>query len=521
MGNTILTQSRIHADDADLASLRTKLEQVHWQNQLDDAGRRFGSNRQSMKELQLMSMTDRRLRYLCATEAQQLIARKELSAVEYVTASLDAIDAENGLLHAFLDVYRDEALAAARDADNRMARGKISGSLHGLPFAVKDLIDVEGKPTTAQSDVLRYNVANQDAVVTRQLLDAGAILIGKLTLEEFGIGSPSDALPWPAARNPWNIECTPGGSSSGCGVALAACHVPLAIGTDTAGSVRNPAAMCGVVGLKPTYDLISRQGVFPLAPSLDHIGLMARTADDCALLLDVLQRGSGRRVVASAAHVSALPLRGLRVGLLAHFYMRDVLASDETRASIASAARELVQLGAEVEEVESSDLQSYRQCGATLLRVEAYAIHHEFLIHTPERYGARCRDTLLKGAAVLPSEYAEAQKQQRALADEIDRLLDTSDILMTGVSAEPAASLTDEEAANKSTNDMRVPFNVTGHPALSFCIGFSSDGLPIGAQLIGRRLQETKLLSVAAAYQRATRWHLQHPSVPFGRRPCL
>jgi aspartyl-tRNA(Asn)/glutamyl-tRNA(Gln) amidotransferase subunit A len=175
------------------------------------------------------------------------------------------------------------------------------------------------------------------------LRDAGAILIGKLTLEEFGIGSPSDVLPWPAARNPWDIECTPGGSSSGCGVALAACHVPLAIGTDTAGSVRNPAAMCGVVALKPTYDLISRQGVFPLAQSLDHIGLMARTANDCALLLDVLHR--------------------------------------------------------------------------------------------------------------------------------------------------------------------------------AFCIGFSSDGLPIGAQSIGRRFQETKLLAVAAAYQGATRWHLQHPSVPFAR-PC-
>lgn len=463
-------------------------------------------------------MTDSRLRFLCATDAQQLIARKELSALEYVTASLDAIDAENGALHAFLDVYRDEALAAARDADNRMVRGQISGSLHGLPFAVKDLIDVKGKPTTAQSDVLRHKVAIHDAVVTRQLRDAGAILIGKLTLEEFGIGSPSDALPWPAARNPWDIECTPGGSSSGCGVALAACHVPLAIGTDTAGSVRNPAAMCGVVGLKPTYDLISRQGVFPLAPSLDHVGLMARTANDCALLLDVLQRGAGRPVIASAARVSDLPLRGLRVGLLAHFYMRDVPASDETRAALALAARELVQLGAEFEEVESSDLQSYHRCGATLLRVEAYAIHREFLTHAPERYGGRCRDVLLKGAAVLPSEYAEAQRQQRALADEIDRLLDTSDILMTGVSAETAASLADEEAVSKSTNEMRVPFNVTGHPALSFCIGFSSDGLPIGAQLIGRRFQETKLLAIAAAYQSATRWHLQHPSVPFARR---
>jgi aspartyl-tRNA(Asn)/glutamyl-tRNA(Gln) amidotransferase subunit A len=471
-----------------------------------------------MKELQLTSMTDRKLRYLCATDARQLIARKELSALEYVTASLDAIDAENGTLHAFLDVYRDEALAAARDADNRMARGKISGSLHGLPFAVKDLIDVKGKPTTAQSDVLRHNVAYQDAVVTRQLLDAGAILIGKLTLEEFGIGSPSDVLPWPAARNPWDIECTPGGSSSGCGVALAACHVPLAIGTDTAGSVRNPAAMCGVVGLKPTYDLISRQGVFPLALSLDHVGLMARTANDCALLLNVLKRGSGGPVTASAAHVSDLPLRGLRVGLLAHFYMRDVLASDETRAAIASATRELVQLGAEFDEVKSSDLQSYRRCGSTLLHVEAYAIHCEALAHTPERYGPRCRDALLKGAAVLPSEYAKAQRQQRALADEIDRLLDTSDILMTGVSAETAASLADEEATNKSTNDMRVPFNVTGHPALSFCIGFSSDSMPIGVQLIGRRFQETKLLAVAAAYQSATGWHSEHPSVPFSRR---
>jgi aspartyl-tRNA(Asn)/glutamyl-tRNA(Gln) amidotransferase subunit A len=276
--------------------------------------------------------------------------------------------------------------------------------------------------------------------------------------------------------------------------------------------------MCGVVGLKPTYDLISRQGVFPLAPSLDHVGLMARTASDCALLLDVLQRGAGRSVIASAAHVSDLPLRGLRVGLLGHFYMRDVLAGDETRAAIASAERELIQLGAEFEEVESSNLQSYHRWGTALLRVEAYAIHREFLTHAPERYGARCRDALLEGAAVLPSEYAEAQRQQRVFADEIDRLLDTSDILMTGVSAETAASLADEEAANKSTNEMRMPFNVTGHPALSFCIGFSSDGLPIGAQLIGRRFQEAKLLAVAAAYQAATRWHLQHPSVP-NRRP--
>jgi aspartyl-tRNA(Asn)/glutamyl-tRNA(Gln) amidotransferase subunit A len=458
-------------------------------------------------------MTDNMLRFLSATEAQQLIARKELSALEVVTASLDAIDAENSTLHAFLQVYRAEALAAAREADKCMARGEVSGPLHGLPFAVKDLIDVEGKPTTAQSAVLRDHVAKQDADVTRQLRAAGAILIGKLALEEFGIGSPSDRLPWPAARNPWDIERTPGGSSSGCGVALAACQVPLAIGTDTGGSVRNPAALCGVIGLKPTYDLLSRAGVFPLAPSLDHVGLMTRSAEDCALVFGAL-RGRASRSALSHAEGSA-PLLGLRVGLLAHFHRRDIVASEEIRSAIALAASEIARLGARLEEVEAGGLESFRQCGSTLLHVEAYAVHRDLLAQTPERYGARCRDALLKGASVPEREYVEAKKQQLDLTVRIDRLLETSDVLVAGVSADTAALLADEEAVNRSTNQMRMPFNVTGHPALSFCVGFSSSGLPIGAQLIGRRFEEEKLLAIIAAYQRVTTWHLQHPSMPF------
>lgn len=461
-------------------------------------------------------MTDNTLRFLSATEAQQLIARKELSALEYVSASLDAIDAENNTLHAFLEVYRDDVLAAAREADKRMARGEVTGPLHGLPFAVKDLIDVEGKTTSAQSAVLRHHVAKRDADVTRRLRAAGAILIGKLTLEEFGIGSPSDRLPWPPARNPWDIERTPGGSSSGCGVALAACQVPLTIGTDTAGSIRNPAAMCGVVGLKPTYDLLSREGVFPLAPSLDHVGLMTRSAEDCALVLSALKHGAKRSVLARAGE--SVPLRGLRVGLLAHFHSRDIVASEETRSAIASAANEIARLGAVLEEVEAGDLESFRQCGSTLLRVEAYTVHRDFLAQAPERYGARCRDALLKGASVPAQEYAEAKRQQHVLTEQIDRMLETSDVLVAGVSAHTAALLADEEAVNRSANQMRVPFNVTGHPALSFCIGFSSSGLPIGAQLIGRRFDEERLLTIAAAYQRVTAWHLQHPSMPFIHR---
>lgn len=462
-------------------------------------------------------MTDDKLRFLSATEAQQLIATKELSALEYVMASLDAIGAENDTLHAFLEVYRDDALTAAREADKSMARGEVTGPLHGLPFAVKDLIDVEGKPTTAQSTVLRDHVAKRDADVTRQLRTAGAILIGKLSLEEFGIGSPSDKLPWPPARNPWDVERTPGGSSSGCGVALAACQVPLTVGTDTAGSVRNPAAMCGVTALKPTYDLLSREGVFSLAPSLDHVGLMTRSAEDCALVLRALKRDANRSVRAHATE--NMPLRGLRIGLLAHFHSRDIVASEETCSAIALAAHQFAQLGAVVETVDAGDLESFRQCGSTLLRFEAYAVHRDFLAQAPEHYGARCREVLLKGASVSAQEYLEAKRQQRILTDRIDRVLGTTDVLLAGVSADTAALLADEEAINRAANQMRVPFNVTGHPALSFSIGFSSSsGLPIGAQLVGRRFDEERLLIIAAAYQRATAWHMQHPRMPFASR---
>ncbi|ODP31698.1 hypothetical protein A9762_06540 [Pandoraea sp. ISTKB] len=444
------------------------------------------------------------------------MAAKELSALEYVVALLDGIAAENSTLCAFLDVYRDEAIVAARQADARMARGEATGVLHGVPFAVKDLIDVEGKPTTAQSSVLRNRVARRDAEVVRQLCAAGGILIGKLSLEEFGIGSPSDTLAWPPARNPWDIERIPGGSSSGCGVALAAGQVPLTIGSDTAGSVRNPAAMCGVIGLKPTYELISRQGVFPLAPSLDHVGLMTRSAEDCALMLGALKRRPFDAIADDASERKLL--LGLRVGVLSHFYRRDIVADEATRSAIALAADEIARLGARLEDVDAGDLESFRQCGSTLLRVEAYAVHRDFLAQSPERYGARCREVLLNGASISAQAYVDAKRQQLDLTDRIDQLLETSEVLLTGVSAHPAARFDDEDAVNRPANQMRVPFNVTGHPALSFCVGFSPDGLPIGAQLIGRRYEEEKLLAVAAAYQRVTAWHLRHPRIALGQR---
>ncbi|HEV2673109.1 MAG TPA: amidase [Aliidongia sp.] len=438
--------------------------------------------------------------------------RKQLSATEYLTELLDAIAAENATLHAFIDVYRADALGAARDADERVARGIPCGPLQGLPFAVKDLIDVQGQPTTAQSRLLLDNIARRDATVVRRMRDAGAILVGKLALEEFGIGSPADLLPWPPALNPWDIGRTPGGSSSGCGVALAAGQIPLAIGTDTAGSVRNPAAMCGVIGLKPSYDLISRRGVFPLSPSLDHVGVMARSAEDCSLLLDAVRRRPRRPDPISFGAEDSRPLHGLRLGMLTQFYERDLPADDATRAALATAADLLSGLGAHLEEVETTDLQSYRRCGAVILQWEAFQIHRRTLSRSPEHYGARCREELLKGATIQAADYREAQRHRRSLSLDIDRLLETSDLLMTGVSPEPAFRMDDADGPTRSGNGMRIVFNVTGHPALSFCVGFSEQGLPIGGQLVGRRHQESTLLTVAAAYQRATGWHRRQPA---------
>src|SRR5688572_26229694 len=272
------------------------------------------------------------LAWLTVAEAFELLRSKKLSPVEYTHALLDRIERYDGTLNSFLRLTPDLALDDARRAEAEIVQGNGRGSFHGVPYGLKDIVDYAGLPTTAHSKILEGNIAASDAAVTQKLRAAGGVFMGKLSTHEFAIGGPSFDLPWPPARNPWDRDHFCGGSSSGSGAALAAGFVPAAIGTDTGGSVRNPASMCGIVGLKPTYGLVSRRGVFPLAYSLDHVGTMTRTTRDNALMLDLiaghdpLDPGSAVHTLVGYTSQLGRGIEGVRVGVLRHFYTRDMEA---------------------------------------------------------------------------------------------------------------------------------------------------------------------------------------------------
>ena len=297
------------------------------------------------------------LGFLGIAEAGEQIRARKLSPVELTKALLERIDRLDPKYHAFIKVTPDIALQAAKDAEAEIGRGNVRGPLHGVPYGLKDIIDSAGLPTTAHSKILIDNVAKSDAVVAARLRAAGGVLMGKLATHEFAIGGPSFDLPWPPAVNPWGGKHFPGGSSSGSGVALASGMVPAALGTDTGGSIRNPAAMCAIVGMKPTYGRVSRRGVFPLSFSLDHVGPMTRTVRDNALLLNILAghdgEDPGSADVAVPDYTAALGrgVKGLKIGLVRHFYDDDDKAHPEQIKAIDDAAGILAQLGAEVREV--------------------------------------------------------------------------------------------------------------------------------------------------------------------------
>lgn len=450
-------------------------------------------------------MTD--LRFLSAVDAISLMSERRLSARDYVEAHLAAIGAANPHLGAYLEVLGEEAIATARLTDDRRARGEAVPRLAGLPYAVKDLVNVRGRPTTAHS-AAPARIAMKNAAVVDRLNEAGAILIGKLALEEWGIGSPLDDLPWPRARNPWDLTRTPGGSSSGSAVALAAGLVPLAIGTDTGGSVRNPAALCGVVGLKPTYGRIVRAGVVPLARTLDHVGPMARTARDCRLLFEALTTtGNNPRSPASAQ-----PLAGLRIAHLSHIYRGEMAASDAVLSALDTACGTFERLGATVVSATLKDFSRYLGAARAVLHAEAYRHHRLRLLTTPNQYGRRCFEELMIGATVSRSAYAEAHVARSALRSDLAGILTDCDLILTAVTADVACRFDDEEdLARSGRGAFRILFNLSGHPALSLGVGFNSEGLPLAMQLVGRMGDDEALLTVAEAFQAATDWHPHWP----------
>ncbi|MBS0542051.1 MAG: amidase, partial [Proteobacteria bacterium] len=332
------------------------------------------------------------LHWLSAAEAAAAIASRELSPVELMQALLARIDALNPRLNAFITLDAEQALAAAQAAETEIMAGRSRGPLHGVPVGIKDIIDVAGLPTTCHSKILADNVASADAVCVSRLRGAGAIVVGKLSTHEFAIGGPSFDLPWPPARNPWNTDHHPGGSSSGSGSGVAAGLFPMALGSDTGGSVRNPASCCGIVGLKPTYGLVSRRGVFPLSFTLDHVGPMTRTVADNALMLeaiaghDPLDPGSAASAPGHYASALGRGVRGLRVGFVRHFHEVDMPAEPDVTAALQHVARSLQMAGAELRDITLPTLNEFGAVNRVILQSEAWSIHAKWLRERPGDY---------------------------------------------------------------------------------------------------------------------------------------
>jgi aspartyl-tRNA(Asn)/glutamyl-tRNA(Gln) amidotransferase subunit A len=458
--------------------------------------------------------------WLSASEIAQRFAARTLSPVELLTSLLARIEALDPKLNAFIRLDADAAMDAARQAETEIAAGRSRGPLHGIPVGIKDIIDVAGLPTTGHSKILVDNIAKADAPVIQKLRQAGAIIIGKLSTHEFAIGGPSFDLPFPPARNPWNREHHPGGSSSGSGAGVAAGLFPLALGTDTGGSVRNPASACGIVGLKPTYGLVSRRGVFPLSFTLDHVGPLTRTVADNALLLDAIaghdpaDPGSAATNSRKFGRLLDRGVRDLRVGFVRHFHERDLPAHPEVAAALEDVARVLQAEGAQVHTVTLPTLTEFAGINRVILCSEAWSIHAPWLRERPGDYGALARRRLLPGAFMTAGDYVGAQRRRAEVIAAVEDRLCDYDVLLCASSMDPASRMDDPaETARTYPRQSRTPFNVTGHPALAMMSGLSHDGLPLSVQFAGRYFDDATVLRVAAAYERATGWHKKKPPI--------
>jgi len=458
---------------------------------------------------------------LSIAEAAGLLRARKISPVEYTQSLLDRIARYDGKLNAFLRLMPEEALAAAKTAEAQIMAGDWRGPMHGVPYALKDIIDAAGVPTTCHSKIFAdAKAASADAHVTGLLRRAGAILLGKTSTHEFAIGGPSFDLPWPPARNPWNREHFPGGSSSGSGAALAAGFVPAALGSDTGGSVRNPASFCGLAGMKPTYGRVSRRGVFPLSYSLDHVGPMTRTVADNAILLNVLaghdaaDPGSADKAAPDFSAALERGVSGLRIGVIRHFFDGDLHADAEMKCGIENALDVLRGLGAKVRDIALTPLGDYAAANRIILLSEAFAIHETWFRERPQDYGSSTRRRIGGGAFIRAADYVNATRVKARLACEFADTMRDIDVAITASSMDLPARLDDPEALEHGYGrQARPPFNLIGAPALAVPTGFSSSGLPLSMQIVAKNFDEAMIYRVAHAYEQAAGWTARRPKL--------
>ena len=460
------------------------------------------------------------LHELSIAQAGSMLRAGNITSMALTEHALSRVASLDPLLHAFVLVTKERAMADAARADRELKSGTDKGPLHGIPYALKDIYETAGIRTTCHSKLLADHVPAADCVVETKLRAGGAVLIGKLATHEFAIGGPSFDLPFPPARNPWNRDHFTGGSSSGSGAAVAADLVRMAMGSDTGGSIRGPATYCGIVGLKPTYGLVSRRGVFPLAFTLDHVGPLTRTVADCALLLDAIaghdpaDPGSAPSTARYFGRDLIRGIRDLRVGFVRHFHETDMPANPEVTAALEDAARVLQAEGAVLRDVTLPSLNEFAAVNRVILGAEAFSIHAPWLRGRPGDYGQLTRQRLLAGAFYSGADYVGAQRRRAQMIAAVDEAFRDFDVLLCASSLDPASRLDDPvETARTYPRQARTPFNVTGHPALAMMSGLSGAGLPLSVQFVGRYFEDATVLRVAAAYERGTEWHKLRPPI--------
>jgi aspartyl-tRNA(Asn)/glutamyl-tRNA(Gln) amidotransferase subunit A len=442
-----------------------------------------------------------------------------LTSTALTEHALRRIGALDPALNAFVLVTRERALADAARADRELKSGVDKGPLHGIPYALKDIYETAGIRTTCHSKLYVDHVPAADCVVETKLKAGGAVLLGKLATHEFAIGGPSFDLPFPPARNPWNRDHFTGGSSSGSGAAVAAGLTRMAMGSDTGGSIRGPAAYCGIVGVKPTYGRVSRRGVFPLSYTLDHCGPLSRTVEDTALTMQVV---AGHDPADPASADVPVPdfcaelgqdLAGLRIAYPRKFFLGADGISPEVIAALDAAAATIGKLGARVEEVELPDFDVFNACGRVILLAEAYALHEQDLQKRPLDYARFTYQRMMPGATLTAADLVQAFRLRRELTHIVNgEVLATHDAIITANALMPAPRFEDFPPDASVKNPVHtMPFNVTGNPVLAMPIGFAKNGLPLGMQIVGRAFDETRMLRIGAAYEAATQWHQAWP----------
>lgn len=465
-----------------------------------------------MPDTVITDRPDTALNELSILEAGAQLRNGAVTARALAEDALARISAGDEMLHSFITVTKERALADADAADADFAKGIDKGPMQGIPYALKDIYDTADIRTTCHSKLLQDNVPASDCVVAEKLRAGGGVLLGKTATHEFAFGGPSFDLPFPPARNPWNPEHIPGGSSSGSGAAVAAGFVRMAMGSDTGGSIRGPASYCGTIGLKPSYGLVSRRGVFPLSFTLDHAGPLSWTVEDTAATMQVIA-GYDPLDPASADpgpidFLTGLDsgIEGMKFAFPRHFFEGAEGLSDETVAALDAAIAQLSALGATVDVVTLPDFDLFNAAGRVIILSEAYAIHEANMKSRPLDYGRFTHARMAVGGLLSASDLMQALRVRRKLSIAVNNtVLGKYDAIIAASTLAPAGRFDQIDPDTPPNWPIQtMPFNVTGNPAMSIPTGFSEDGLPLSMQIVGKPFDDATVLKIGKAYEAAT-----------------